>query len=233
MKGEQLTKTNAVQLTLYFFLGSETRYVSREESKEERDTDFTTRCFDFKHIDSTPLTVSDFLHSLTLVVRPCVALPAVAHSMIFLCGSIMTSIDIPLLFPEKFGFNSEQVGLQSISLIIGTVIGEQAGGVLSDKWMKRQRKKNGSGQPEYRLSLSYSGYLLTIAGVAVFLVQVEKIAAWNVTPLLGAGIAAAGNQICTTVLITYVVDCFRDDTAAIGVFILFVRQTWGFIGPFW
>jgi hypothetical protein len=29
------------------------------------------------------------------------------------------------------------------------------------------------------------------------------------------------------------VDCYPDEAGSIGVFITFVRQIWGFIGPFW
>jgi hypothetical protein len=50
---------------------------------------------------------------------------------------------------------------------------------------------------------------------------------------VGVGIASAGNQIVTTVLITYAVDCYHEEAGSIGVFISFVRQIWGFIGPFW
>jgi hypothetical protein len=56
---------------------------------------------------------------------------------------------------------------------------------------------------------------------------------WTITPVIGAAIAAGGNQIVTTVDITYAVDCYREDAASVGVFITFVRQIWGFIGPFW
>ncbi|GIJ89485.1 hypothetical protein Asppvi_008427 [Aspergillus pseudoviridinutans] len=34
-------------------------------------------------------------------------------------------------------------------------------------------------------------------------------------------------------MITYSVDCHPQEAASIGVFITFVRQMWGFIGPFW
>ena len=37
----------------------------------------------------------------------------------------------------------------------------------------------------------------------------------------------------TTVFITYAVDCYKPEAASVGVFITFVRQIWGFIGPFW
>lgn len=146
------------------------------------------------------------------------------------------AIEIPQLFVEKFHLNAEQIGLQNISIILGTLIGEQLGGTLSDGWMwRRQRKmKERMVQPEFRLWLSYIGYLLVICGVIVFLIQIKQAdARWNITPIIGAGIAAAGNQIVTTVLITYAVDCYRDEAASIGVFITFVRQELGFIGPFW
>lgn len=56
---------------------------------------------------------------------------------------------------------------------------------------------------------------------------------WNISPVIGIAIAGVGNQIVTTVLITYAVDCHQEESASIGVFITFVRQVWGFIGPFW
>lgn len=123
-----------------------------------------------------------------------------------------------------------------ISVIIGTIVGEQIGGRMSDLWMSmRRRKLNGrSPEPEYRLWLSYFGFVLCVIGVVVFLVQLYNAGhTWNVTPLIGVGIAAAGNQVVTTVLVTYAVDCYRQDAASVGVFITFVRQIWGFIGPFW
>lgn len=155
--------------------------------------------------------------------------------MIFLWGSIVLTIEIPQAFPEKFGFNTQQVGLQFIGVIVGSVIGEQIGGLISDRWMALRQKKTGvPPAAEYRLWLSYIGHALTIAGVVVFAVQLGKAGnTWNITPIIGAAIAAGGNQIVTTINITYAVDCYRADAASVGVFITFVRQTWGFIGPFW
>jgi hypothetical protein len=155
--------------------------------------------------------------------------------MIFLWGSIMLTIEIPQIMPEQFGFNTQEVGLQFLGVILGSVIGEQIGGLISDRWMLMRQKSSGERPPnEYRLWLSYIGHALTICGVVVFCVQMGKAGdKWNITPIVGAAIAAAGNQIVTTINITYAVDCYRADAASVGVFITFVRQTWGFIGPFW
>ncbi|CAK7200462.1 hypothetical protein SEUCBS139899_003157 [Sporothrix eucalyptigena] len=231
-----LAITNGVQFILYFFLGSETRYIDHTVGQEAPRSYFG-RLLHFRRIDPTPLRAYDFIQPLVLGRFACIAIPAAAYAMIFLWGSVMITIEIPQLYPEQFGFNSQQIGYQFAAVIIGTVLGEQVGGLLSDKWMWAGRKRSGGHkdpEPEYRLWLSYIGHALTIAGVVVFLVQTERIGEnYNVTPIVGAAIAAAGNQIVTTVLITYAVDCYRSEAAGVGVFIIFVRQIWGFIGPFW
>ena len=99
--------------------------------------------------------------------------------------------------------------------------------------MRRQSTKLGRSRqaaPESRLWISYPGFLTVIIGLVVFCVQTEKIKTYNVTPIVGIAIAAFGNQIITTVLVTYAVDCHHEHAASIGVFINLVRSTWGFIG---
>lgn len=222
---------NAVQLVLWFFFGSETLF-DRSVNHEAR---FKQHYFRLKRIGSNPLRVRDFIHPLSFAAQPCVLIPSFAYSMVFFFAAILIGIEIPQIFAEKFDLDAQQIGLQSISIIIGSVLGEHVGGHLSDQWMWMRQKRSGtSPAPEYRLWLSYLGISLSICGVVVFLVQTEKASSdWNVTPLIGAAIAAVGNQIVTTVNITYAVSCYRSEAASVGVFITFVRQTWGFIGPFW
>jgi hypothetical protein len=78
--------------------------------------------------------------------------------------------------------------------------------------------------------LSYPAFATVICGIVVFCVQTENLKAYNVTPIVGIAISAFGNQIITTVMVTYAVDCHHEHAASIGVFINLVRSTWGFIG---
>lgn len=231
-----IIKINGVQLLLYSVLGPESRYVGTVATTKEASPrgSWTQKYLTFRRIDPTPITIWSFLHPLTLVSHLRVILPAIAYAMIFMWGSVMTTFEIPQIYPEEFDFNPQQVGLQFIAVLVGTIIGEQVGGVLSDKWMVLGRRKVGK-QPrnEFRLWLSYIGHLLSIVGTVVFFVQLSKAKTWNITPTIGAGISAGGNQIVTTTMMTYAVDCYPHDAAAVGVFIILVRQTWGFIGPFW
>lgn len=240
---------NGVQLVLYFFWGRETLYLRSGgagpeeplETNERRGLSgfagFKSRYLHFRRINPRKLSVVDYIAPLKMVVLPCATLPALAYSTVFLFGSIIITIEIPQLFESKFDLNTEQVGLQFIGVIVGSLMGEQVGGALSDVWMRMGKKKQQGiqPQPEFRLWLSYLGYVLTVIGVAVFLVTTDTAPAgkWTVVPVVGTGIAAAGNQIVTTVLVTYAVDCAAGNAANVGVFLSLMRQVIGFIGPFW
>lgn len=164
-----------------------------------------------------------------------VAVPAASHAMTFLFCSVMTTVEIPQLFAEKFHFGPQALGLQFLGLMVGSLVGEALGTTASAYWMARGGASSGQQRPppERRLWLSYVGYAWAICGIVVFLVMSLQLTVYNVSPIVGAGIAAAGSQFVTTILVNYAVDCYPDDAASVGVFITFVRQIWGFIGPFW
>lgn len=227
---------NGVQLFLYVLFGPETRFIRHNVSYEQLPS-FKDSMLRFRRIDPTPFTAYEFISPLRMAMYPCVMIPALAYAMVFLFASVLATVEIPQLFGEKFHLNAEQIGLQFLGLIVGSLIGEQIGGRTSDLWMRWRGNKTASGRraPEFRLWLSYLGFALSICGIVVFLVRLQQAEelVWNVTPIIGVGIAAAGNQIVTTVLITYAVDCYPGEAGSIGVFISFVRQIWGFIGPFW
>ncbi|KAF7588427.1 hypothetical protein BBP40_005725 [Aspergillus hancockii] len=150
-----------------------------------------------------------------LAKNPNVMIPAVVYSMVFLFGSVLVTVEAPQLLQEKFGLYAEQLDLQFLDVIIGTVLGEQIGGSMSDYWMNRRVQRiRKAPEPEFRLWLSYFGTILTIVGVIIFLVCTQQDGGhWVVSPIVGTAIAAFGNQFVTTVMVTYAM--------------------WGFIGPFW
>ncbi|KAJ5547410.1 hypothetical protein N7494_004995 [Penicillium frequentans] len=229
-----LAITNGIQFILYLFFGPETRYIG--DDIQSKSSAFKREYTSLRRIDPTPLKLSEFFHPLSLFTNIPVLLAAVAYSMVFLFSSVMGSVEVPQLLQSKFELNAQQLGLQFLGLIIGSLLGEQLGGVMSDMWMNARARRIGrKPAPEFRLWLSYIGFLLTIAGMVVFLVCTEQATEgqWTVTPIVGTGIAAFGNQVVTTVLTTYAVDTYPQDAGSVGVFINFVRSTWGFIGPFW
>ncbi|KAL3425912.1 major facilitator superfamily transporter [Phlyctema vagabunda] len=231
-----LAITNGVQFILYFFFSPETLYVRNRPVSATSKSAFRRQYLNFGKIGPFPLTIRDFFTPIKMFAYPNILLPTVAYSIVFGFASVLITVEIPQLFVEEFGFNPQQIGLQFIGLIIGSVLGEQLGGRGSDWWMSRKAASLGRSRhpdPEHRLWLSYFGFLTVIIGLVVFCVQLDNIRSYNVTPIVGIAIAGFGNQVITTVLVTYAVDCHHEHAASIGVFINLVRSTWGFIGPFW
>ncbi len=145
---------NGVQFILYIFLGPETRYI--RSGVQHNTSAIKYEYFHFTRIDPRPLTFHDFIHPLSLFFKPCIVIPAVAYAMTFLFGSVLITVELPQIFGEKFQLNPQQLGYQYVGLIIGSVIGEQMGGSLSDFWMNRRTKRNTGVRPAPEvLSMSF------------------------------------------------------------------------------
>ena len=225
--------TNGVQFILYFFFSPETLYVRNRVDAPTTKSPFQRKYLSFGKLGPRPLTVQDFITPFKLFAYPSIVIPTVAYSIVFNFASVLATVEIPQIFGPKFLFNAQQIGLQFIGIIIGSVLGEQLGGLGSDCWMSRKNARLGSSRhasPEYRIWVSYAGFATVIWGLVVFTIQVDKIQSYNVSPVVGLAISAFGNQIITTVLVTYAVDCHHEHSASIEVFINMVRSTWGFIG---
>ncbi|CAG8092180.1 unnamed protein product [Penicillium nalgiovense] len=151
------------------------------------------------------------------------------YSIIFCYTNIVTTVELPTVFGEKFHLDPQAMGLQFLAIIIGYIIGIQMAGWLSDWWMKRAHYR------EYRLWLSYPGFITTFVGLLVFGFQVVNAENnhWNITPLIGLAILSFGCQLVSTTLITYCIDIIPHQATEIVLFIGFVRQVFGFIGPFY
>ncbi|KAB8231818.1 putative MFS transporter [Aspergillus alliaceus] len=229
-----LAITNGVQFILYIIFGPEARYVGG--STVDSSADFKNQYLSFRRIDPTPLTFSEFIHPLTMAKYPSVTIPAVVYAMVFLFGSVLITVEVPQLLQGKFGLNAEHLGLQFLGVMVGTVLGEQIGSPVSDYRINRRALHvTKAPEPGFRLWLSYPGIILTIADVIVFLVCTQKApdGHWVVSPIVDTAVAAFGNQLVTTVMVTYAIDGHPDDAGSVGVFITSVRQAWGSIGPFW
>ncbi|KAI5291673.1 hypothetical protein KEM52_000100, partial [Ascosphaera acerosa] len=239
-----LAITNAVQFILYLFLSPETLYVrgspaaaaGTTQGSQKQSNKFVQQYLTFGRKGPKPLTLNDFTAWIKFFAYPDILFPTVAYAMVFNFCNVLGTVEIPAIFGPRFHFNPQQTGLNFLGMIIGSGLGEVLGGWGSDHWMQWKSKKLGGHkhpEPEYRLWLSYIGFACAICGLTVFCVQTDNIKSYNVTPIVGIAIASFGNQVITTVCTTYAVDCHRQHSASIGVFINFTRSTWAFLGPIW
>ncbi|KAF9895308.1 hypothetical protein FE257_000212 [Aspergillus nanangensis] len=118
-----------------------------------------------KRVDPAPFTLEEFRRPFTMLKYMTVLIPIYSHSMIFNLSAAMLTVEIPQLFAERFHFNAQQIGLQFIGIIVGTIVGETANVVVL-KYLRRRASKQHlpAANPTSYLVASYLGFLCMIAG---------------------------------------------------------------------
>jgi hypothetical protein len=230
------SQVNLAQFILYFFLSPETNFEPTLVSSHQRFS-FQARYFGPRRFSQKPIRAVDFVLPLAVARHHVVWVTTAAYAVIFNFAFGLLTVEIPQIFGEKFHFNTQQIGLQFLGMIIGGIIGEQASGPLGDFAMAAytRRHQGQNPRPEFRLWLAYIGYATMIAGFLVWGFRTADLPpnGYDVSPVVGIGISTFGAQIITTSVFTYMVDCYPTESADIGIFANVVRQIWGFIGPFW
>lgn len=174
-----------MQFITYLFLGPETLYM--RNVVRHNVSAFKQEYLTFKRIDPTPLKPIEFIQPLSLFRYTSIWVPTVAYSIVFGFCSVLLTVEIPQLFLPKFHLNPQQLGLQFLGIMVGLIIGEQFGGRISDLWMNKRTQKLGRRPaPEYRLWLSYMGFVLAMVGLIVFGVCLQKATpgVWNIAPVV-------------------------------------------------
>lgn len=93
----------ALQFILYLFLGPEARYIS--ESLANDSSAFERGSIQVRRIDSTPLTVWNFVEPISSFRHSSIVLPTVTYTIVSGFRSILLVVRTPIIFLPLFGFN--------------------------------------------------------------------------------------------------------------------------------
>lgn len=224
---------NFAEFVAYLFFGPETMYVRQDQPSHQEYP--ASSLWQVHRFATEKFSVWELLKPFTLCTQPRIIIPICVYAIVFAYANIGIIIMYPVAYGEKFGEGPQGIGLQFIGMIVGLLIGEQIGGRGSDLWMQKRSLKLGTRVIADRLWLSYFAFVCVIIGLVVWGVSIQQARPlhWTVIPDVGAGIASCGNQIITTVLVTYAIDINPSRAAGTGLLLNFIRQTWGFIGPFY
>ncbi|PGH01234.1 hypothetical protein AJ79_07966 [Helicocarpus griseus UAMH5409] len=224
------TIVNFCQLVAYLVFGAETLFP--REAVMNGETPPKSSLIP-RRIDPTPFNFGDIIRPLTLGRYVDVVIPALSYAIVFCYANIVIVVEMPSVFGKRYDLDPQQVGLLFISIIIGSVIGEQSAAPLTGLFLKKYEAWTGKKNPANRLWSSYVGFLTVVVGILVWGIRIQQAKTFNVTPLVGAAIASFGNQVITTALISFAVECHRERSSDVGVFINVFRQEIGFVGPFY
>lgn len=180
-----------------------------------------------------PFSVKVFWAPFKQAANINVLMAVIAALITFAYNNVCLVVLKPILM-AAFHLNSQLLGLNYLSLIIGLVIGEILAGRVSDWWMQYCIRKRGEKVIVDRLWQGYIGFIVCIVGLFVWGAFLDQAGStWNVRPLVGDGIAAAGNNIVATVLTSFAIDANPTHALDVALFLNFVRLTWSFLAPFY
>lgn len=226
---------NFVQFVLWL-LAEETVYIRNKHARSINPSKGGfMRWFGCYNRSQQPLHWKIFFRPLKQAWNYNVSMAVIALAVTFCYANIALVVEMPQTFGVLFHLNAQQLSLHYIALIVGSVIGEVLAGPLSDWWMKICYKKRGGKRVIVdRLWVSYNGFLAVIVGLIVWGVYLDKVVEnhWNISALIGAAVAAGGNNIVATVLTTFAIDS-SEYAPDVGLYLNLVRLIFGFTGPFY
>ncbi|KAH8671513.1 major facilitator superfamily domain-containing protein [Xylariales sp. PMI_506] len=140
--------------------------------------------------------------------------------------------EIPLIFePAPYNFSQLDVGLSAFSGLIGALVGEVFAGPMLDAIAKRNLRRELPWKPELRLQAIWPALIAVPVGLMMFGVSIQFAASW-VPALVGQGIYIFGIEIATTVVQTYILECYPQQGAEASLVFNLCRNLMSYTAPF-
>lgn len=110
--------------------------VSKTSYSDHSNEQWYTPYITFKRHSKEPWSKLplDIVRPLKIVFRPTIFLPSLAYAIAFSYSNVLLTIEIPGLLGRKENLNAQQIGLQFIAAIIGSILGEPIAGWGSDQF---------------------------------------------------------------------------------------------------
>ncbi|EED15848.1 conserved hypothetical protein [Talaromyces stipitatus ATCC 10500] len=150
---------------------------------------------------------------------------SIVYSYLYLLLTTYTEI-----FEGVYGFNSGEAGLAYLGLGVGFISGQVAIGPFSDRYIKLQRKRRGSVQPEDRLPPLLLGSCLVPIGLFCYGWSAEARTHW-IVPIVGTCIFSAGVEFTFFPIQMYLIDAFTIHAASAVAANTVVRSIFGALVP--
>lgn len=184
-------------------------------------------------------TSQPLYHELrTSIMRPCwmlVTQPTIQLMSVFLAynfGALFfVHASFASLWIDYYHQPASVSGLHYIAMVIGTTIGSQVGGRVTDRlWKHYTGKAGGQTAPEYRVPLMIPGAILIPLGLVWFGWAAQSRAHWIVVDI-GVAVFGCGIILSTQAMQQYVMESYRDYVASASAASQFLRSIFAFCFP--
>ncbi|KAF4538594.1 MFS transporter [Lasiodiplodia theobromae] len=133
-----------------------------------------------------------------------------------------------LILGGTYGFSASMVGLSYVSPLVGVAVASWYTGVLGDRFVLRQARRNGGVlEAEHRLWLFAPSLLLIPGGLLLWGVGASEGVHWFGC-VFAAGVIALTNTIGLQLSVAYCIDSYRALSGEAVVTVILVRNTMSF-----
>ncbi|CAN8104403.1 unnamed protein product [Discula destructiva] len=143
---------------------------------------------------------------------------------------VFISITLSQIFSAPpYNFSIGAVGATNLSSFVASVIATFIAGPLVDGLAKFMSKKNnGTFEPEFRLPIMSTYLIFTATGFFAWGQSLYNQDPWPIPVIVCMGLINFGVQLGTTGVVTYVVDCHREQAAEAFALMNFVKNFFAF-----
>ena len=147
---------------------------------------------------------------ILLTTIPAVAWTAVVYGVLIALQDVMSVVLSTHIKEPPYNFNAHQVGLMSVSKIVGITVGAAIGGPLSD-WIivYLSRRNQGIYEPEFRLWSIVPFVVCIPAGTLLFGIGLSRGLPWPYVAV-GLGLYSGAVTPISSITVTYLSDSYKD-----------------------
>ncbi|KAF2668935.1 MFS multidrug transporter [Microthyrium microscopicum] len=140
---------------------------------------------------------------------------------------------LPKLWEETYGMSKSMASLNYLALV-GSLIGAQCCGPLTDAIHRRLRKRygfgDGKGLPEFRIPLMVPATGISAAGIFIFGFSAQAKLHW-IVPDIGIALFGGGSMVSYLCIQMYMVDTYTRYAASASAASAFLRSLAAFVFP--
>ncbi|KAI5967760.1 hypothetical protein CANMA_002940 [Candida margitis] len=169
-----------------------------------------------------------FLRPFYLVAFPAVVWSGMIYGFQMFWLSLVINTQSAIYSAEPYNFSVNNVGLTTMGLFIGNVIGMFYGGPFVDWFaIKMAGRNNGIMEPEHRLHTMLVPTVFNAAGILAYGLGSYYGSHWAISVVVGQGLMGFAMSSSGAICLVYAVECYEKLASESLVLILFIRNMIG------
>ena len=169
-----------------------------------------------------------FVRPLYLVTFPAVVWSGMIYGFQMFWLSLTVNTQSEIFSGAPYNFSINNVGLTTLGLFVGSVIGMFYGGPFVDWFaIKMAKRNNGIMEPEHRLHTMLVPTILNAGGILAYGLGAYYGSHWAIPVVLGLGLMGFAMSSSGAICLVYAVECYEQLASESLVLILFIRNMIG------